>query len=540
MNAISLSQLLLKTDQLIIKEIMIGENRIWLAVESKARQAKCPKCQQESKQIHSTYMRYPADLAWAEWAVILQIQVKRFFCHNESCPKRTFAERFPDLVAPYARRTDRVVERQQQISLNVCAHIAEKLLLLVGIGISDTTVNRLLRDLPDPKARSIRVLGIDDWAKRKGQQYGTILVDLERGQVIDLLGDRTAETVTQWLKEHPGIEIVSRDRSKTYADAINRGAPKAVQVADRWHLLKNLSDTVFRILDQEHLVIKKQLKPETRLENRVEEERSPEPDVLTPAEQNRKVRIDQAIQLYHQGWFQKDIARHFNIHPRTVRRYLKSPSPKIRRHRTGWILDPFKAYIIQRWNEGCHNAAQIFREIEPQGYAGSATIVRLFVQQLRKAHATSAHQENQPVEQDPTQYPPTLRSITGFILRQPDKRSEDEEEILSKISAGHPKLATTIQLARAYADIIRQQQEADLDAWLKKANKCGYRVWRNFATSIYQDIDAIRAALLYPWSNGPTVGHVNRLKFIKRQMYGRAMDDLLRKRVLWQGRWSFT
>ena len=161
-------------------------------------------------------------------------------------------------------------------------------------------------------------------------------------------------------------------------------------------------------------------------------------------------------------------------------------------------------------------------------------MVRDFVRQLRQVN------QGEPSDMDPTQRVPSLRELTWFILKRPEKRIDENEKTLDLISTEHPKLMTTINLSRELAAIIREQDVGELDPWLEKARKSGYRVWNNFATSIQQDYDAVHSAILHHWSNGPTEGHINRLKCLKRQMYGRAKDDLLRKRVLWQGRWAFT
>ena len=330
MNITNLCQILLGAEQLTVKQIMVEEKRISLFIESTTSKAYCPKCHDESVEVHSRYIRYPVDLAWADRAVIFNLNVKRFFCRNKGCPKRTFAEQFSDFVLPYARKTNRVTEKQRRISVNTCARTAERLLSCEQIGMSDSTVNRVVRELPELEVKEVRVLGVDDWAKRKGQRYGTILVDLERGHIIDILGDRTAETLAQWLKEHPGIEIVSRDRSQTYADAITEGAPEAIQVADRFLLLQNLSEAVFKILQQEYDVIKQHLsqlsEPEQAQQAKIQppaEEKS-----LTHAEERRKARMGQAKQLLQLGWTQKRVALHLGIHPKTVRRYQRSISPQ--------------------------------------------------------------------------------------------------------------------------------------------------------------------------------------------------------------------
>lgn len=545
METINLPYLLLNTRGFIIEGIQTEEHELGLTLESTAVQGACPKCDQESSQLHSTYLRYPLDLPWAEWPVRLHLRAKRFFCRNQKCPKKTFAERFPDFLARYARRTDRVRQKQQRLGVNVCARTAEKLLKLDQVGISDTTVNRLLLDLPEPEPTTIRVLGVDDWAKRKGQSYGTILVDLERGQIVDLLGERTAEPLVKWLEDHPGIEIVSRDRSQTYGDAIRRGASKAIQVADRWHLLKNASEVIFKILQQEYAAIRNLLNPEPKsiktddLQTKVEEQA----EDFTVAERRRKDRIDLVRELHGRGCSQKEIARQINMHPKTIHRYLRAPIPTRRSRRKKRLLDPYHPYLLKRWNEGCHNATQLWREIQAQGFEGHFTIVLTLIQQFRKAGGLPPnlrHLAGKTLDADSIRQPPSLRTLSSWILKRPENRKEEHEKLIEQIHAAQPKLDATLVLAREFASMIRGRKAEELAPWLKKAEQSGYRGWNNFVAGLKQDQAAIRAALTYEWSNGPTEGHINRLKCLKRQMYGRAKDDLLRKRVLWQGRWGFT
>ena len=479
--------MLLNSEQLRILNIRFIEGSIQVSAESKVQSARCPNCAEESKDLHSHYSRYPVDLAWSEWPVVIHLNVKRFFCRNSACPKRTFAECFPNLVASYARRTQRVTAKQQRIAVNINAKVSEQLLRLDQIGISDTTiVNRLIRALPDPNPSSVRVLGVDDWAKRKGQNYGTILVDLERGIVVDLLQDRTADSLAEWLKGHPEVEVVSRDRSQTYAEGILRGASQALQVADRWHLLKNTSDTLSKIFQQEYASIQQRLRQETQVaklsENEVQaafEERS-----LTLAEKRRKERMQRAEQYRQQGWTQKEIACKLNLHPKTIRRYYQRSSSQVRRHRSHHLLDRYQPYLLQRWNEGCHNAMQLFREIQLKGYAGSATTVRFYIQQLRRASGLAGGVRNQSgkyLEVDPTRQIPSLRTLIWWTMKRPEDHIEKEEKVLLQISTGNPKLLKSIGLAGDFAEIIRQQQGEKLDAWLEETGKSGYRTWQNFA-----------------------------------------------------------
>lgn len=545
MNVIELCYLLLGAPSLLIKNIMVENDQIHITVTSTQKQGCCPACNERSISQHSTYSRHPSDLPWASVPVFLHIAVKRFFCQNSACPKKTFAERFPNLVDWYQRRTKRVQEKQQQLSTNTSARAAEMLLKDHKLGLSNTSINRLLRRLPDPQTAPVRVLGVDDWAKRKGQRYGTILIDLETSQVIDLLDDRKADTLSDWLQTHPEIEIVSRDRSSAYAEAITRGAPTAVQVADRWHLLHNLSDIVYLLLQQEAKTIHHQFAvTPKRLHSVPEEPPTAVERPLSNAEQRRKERIVQVEALRQKGWSQKAIAGHLHIHPKTVRRYRNNPSARLERTRKRHLLDAYKPYLLQRWNEGCHNAAQLYREIQPQGFRGHLTIVRDFVQTLRAASGLPARIQKTngdhklPADLVPTT--PTLRTLTWWILKRPEDRVASEERLLAQITEGQPKLIETVSLARAFTALIREQQEDQLTRWLDRASHSNYILWRNFADGLKQDEKAVRAALRFPWSNGKTEGHVNRLKYVKRLMFGRANDDLLRKRVFWQGKLAFT
>ena len=206
--------------------------------------AACPLCGRRSRRVHSRYWRTLADRPWNGRPVVLRLLVRRFRCGNTDCPRRIFTERLPELVAPQARRTMRLGQDQQEVGFAVGARPGARLAGRLGMPLSARTLLRLLHTAPCPERPNPRVLGMDEWAWRRGRRYGTILVDLERSQPVDLLPDRDADSVARWLRAHPGVEVVSRDRSRLYADGIGRGAPGAKQVVDRWHVLRNLGETL--------------------------------------------------------------------------------------------------------------------------------------------------------------------------------------------------------------------------------------------------------------------------------------------------------
>jgi transposase len=547
MDAIDLSYHLLNKNHLIITEIMVGDGTIGLVVESTAHKATCPECEAESTEVHSTYIRYPTDIAWATYKVILHLAVKRFFCRNHACKKQTFAERFPGLVERYARRTERVVRRQQQISLNVCARTTEKVLELDQIGISDTTINRLVRGVQDPESLPTRVLGVDDWAKRKRHSYGTILVDHERKTVVDILPDREPESVKKWLEDHPGVEVVTRDRGQHYIEGISLGAPEAIQVADRFHLLQNLLDTVKRMFENHPRDLKQAEKQIAKalaefesggkticnnIDEKTAEQNLPESDGKPSS--YRELFFTQVKELQKQNLSCREVARRLRLDRRTVGKYFKLDSlPEIARGKQSTSkTDSYQAYLATRWNEGCRDRKQLYEELLQKGFSGS------YSSAWRATKGFPTDRKVQVVPESIWSLSPN--QAAWLLVCKPEALDEKKMFVKEKLCECLSIAARTCSLAQDFSQMIRDRKADQLDMWLARSEKSSIDEFKRFAKSLRSDYDAVKAALLFPWSNGPTEGHVNRLKCLKRQMYGRANDDLLRKRALWYGRWSFT
>jgi transposase len=523
--------------------------------------ATCPVCGTSTTRIHSRYTRTVLDLPWAGMLVQLRLQVHKFFCTARDCARTIFTERLPQVLAPRARRTQRLVRAQQRIGLALGGAAGERLAAEIAHPASVDTLLSAVRQAPLPPAPAPHKIGIDDWAKRKGQTYATIVVDLETHQPIDILPDRSAETVAQWLQEHPGVEIISRDRGGVYAEGARRGAPEALQVADRWHLLKNLGDAVLQVLQTHHHAIDQAFAPELPLVTLERPTPAPSADdrsdqhdnaappasesaVPTRAAQERQqrqarrqARYEAIQQLHEQGWSIRAIAQHLGLERKTVRKYIQAsscPAPQRRPARSS-LLDPYKSYLLERWNAGCRNAMQLLREIEAQGFSGKRSIVRAFVTALRKAQGLpprSRKGTTSGITQDPTHRPPTLRNLTWSIIRHPKQRDETEQCQLDHLCQVASDLESVVSLAQEFAALLRERRAENLDDWLERASTSALRPLRTFAAGVRQDYAAVKAAASLPWSNGPTEGNINRLKCLKRQMYGRAKLDLLRQRVL--------
>jgi transposase len=525
--------------------------QITLRVQATQARAPCPLCATPARRIHSDYGRTLADLPWAQYRVCLQLRVRKWFCRNRACHRRIFTERLPTVAAPWARRTLRLAQRLGALGVALGGTAGVQLGHQWDLVVSRNTLLRLLRQLPLPAVPTPRVLGVDDFALRKRHTYGTILVDLERHQPVALLPDRTAETVAHWLRQHPGVEVLARDRSQAYADGARQGAPAATQVADRFHLLQNLRET----LDQVFMTHEKALETVNTLmrqqpvvlpDGAVAVPVPPPVETPTPAQQragHRKARRQalhaQVWALHHQGWTAPAIAQHVGLGLRTVQRDLRSPTfagRKRRSDRGDSVLNPYKPYLLERWNAGCYTAMRLFREIRQRGYGGGYGVVAAYACRLRQAQGLPpGHRRPRqplPAVAEPSCQPLTPRRAAWLVLRREAKRTPAESQQLTQLHAQSAEVAEAIDLAQDFATLVRQRQPAQLEPWLQRATASAVDAVRRFATGLSEDYEAVKAGVTLPWSSGPVEGHINRLKMLKRQMFGRARLDLLNRRFL--------
>ena len=525
--------------------------QITLRVRSTSARVPCPLCDTPARRIHSRYDRTLADLPWADYRVCLQLRVRKWFCPNPACVRRIFTERLPTVAAPWARRTLRLAQRLVALGVALGGTAGVRLGRSWEVAVSRNTLLRVLRRQPAPSFPTPRVLGVDDFALRKRHTYGTILVDLERRQPVALLPDRTADTVAQWLREHPGVEVIARDRSSTYAEGVRQGTPGATQVADRFHVLQNLKDVLDHVftmhektLDAVNVTLRPQPVP---LSEETLAVSVPPPAISLPVQQRaaerharRQALHQQVWALHRQGWTAPAIAQHLEMSLRTVQRDLQSATftGRKRRRDRGMrsVLNPYKPYLLERWNAGCHTALQLCRELQAQGYTGSYGRVAAYARRLRQAQGLPpAHRRPRqalPAVVEPLCPPLTPRRATWLVLRRPAQRTEAEAQQLSELHAHHTEIAEAMDLAQDFAGLVRQRQPERLDPWLTRAMASTLEAFQRFATGLQEDYAAVKAGVTLPWSTSPVEGHINRLKMVKRQMFGRARLDLLSRRFL--------
>lgn len=529
------------TSDVEVIETVTDAQAVIITLRSTHSEGSCPRCAAVSRRIHSRYTRTVQDLPWGQTAVVLRLQLRRFHCHVPMCAQKTFVETVPTVVARSARRTVRLVEALHAVGYALGGTAGARLGLKLGLAASPATLLRILQRTPPPQRETPRVLGVDEWAWRKGQRYGTLLVDLERRRPVELLPDASADSLAAWLQVHPKVEIISRDRAGAFADGARQGAPQAVQVADRWHLIRNLAAALGKVLDRHAPLLATPAgtnqsivstipvgAPASGAALRVETAQA------AGRRQPRLARYEQVCALHQQGLSLSAIAAQLQLDRRTVSRFAPAPAFPERKGRRPQpsLLDQYLPYLLQRWNGGCYNGTQLWRAVQGQGFPGGRSVVARWVARLRRLAGMAPRARSGPATR--VAKPPrwSARHLTWLVLRRPEALTEGEQRTLRQLTESGPVLQTAGPLAQAFVAMVRARDPSAFDRWLAAAKASEVPELRSVAARFQRDHAAVEAALSLPWSTGPVEGHIHRLKLIKRQGYGRAGFELLRRRVL--------
>jgi transposase len=536
-----------------VTTVAVTQDAVRLQLTASAPTACCPACAVPSSAVHSRYQRHLSDLPWGARAVHLQLSVRKFVCRQPACARRIFTERLPELVAPSARKTTRLITVLRAIGLALGGLAGARLAARLRLSISGATLLCLVRAAPMPSTPTLQAVGVDEWAWRRGRRFGTIVVDLASHRVVELLPERSAEAVGAWLARHPSITVVCRDRSSLYADAIGRGAPEAVQVVDRFHLVDNLRKTLEAYLQNQRAALQAaaactaqvltppgSLVPTTPMyQGRRQRLQTPQGGSEGVARQHRHtpwVTIYETLHTLHaQGMPIATIARQLGISRPTVYAYLRRktpPGPKRPQfHGSARVLTPYVPYLIRRWRESGANSAELWREIRALGYTHSARTVCRFITTLRRASEAGLAAEAQA---SPYTRPsgPSPRAVSFTLVCPAAKRSPAAEIYVEQLCQLEPGVARAYALSQAFLVLVRERRGDALEAWMAEATDSGIAEVARFARGLQADLQAIQAGLTLEWSNGVTEGQIHRLKLVKRQGYGRAGFALLRQRVL--------
>lgn len=462
--------------------------------------------------------------------------MRRFRCANPACPQTTFAEQFPDWLPAYARRTVRLTDVMRQVGFEVSAESSRRVLKALRITTSGDTVLRIVKRTLVAVPTQLKVVGLDDWAIRKGQRYGSIIIDQETHRVVELVKGRLSDDIQPWFKAHPEIEIVTRDRSTDYRHGLETAAPQALQIVDRFHLLMNLRKLAQRVVTSAYNHLKK-LPVSPGLRPKCPPfARSPSEQKRQEATRQKRLELYQEVQrLKREGISAANVALHLNRNYYTIRALYRADTfPERMPGRTPHsILSPYVDYLDQRVVAGCSNAAHLFAEIQAQGYPGSLNVVRrwLRAKRLLAGEDPATVRTGLPITNSSTLLPSNYK-LSWLLVLSPDKLDDEDRPILDHILQ-EASVRQFYTLAQDFRLLLKARSVSAFDAWLDTADQSPLNTVRTFAHALRAEYPFIRAALEYEYSNGQTEGQVNRLKFIKRQMYGRASFELLRQKVLY-------
>jgi transposase len=497
-------------------------DQVVIEARVRAAAAACRRCGQVSARVHGGYVRRLRDAAVGGVQVVIELRVRRFRCGNTACPAVTFAEQVDGLTSPHSRFTPLLRGVLTQIGLALAGRAGVRLAAAAGVAVGRDTLLRLIRALPDPAAGPVPVLGVDDFAFRKGRRYGTVLIDMATHRPVEIFDGRDGAGLAAWLRGHPEVVVICRDRASGYGEGARQGAPQAVQVADRFHLWQNLGQAVEKTVNARRAHLGEPASGPASQAPAGIVQPAPEKKIITRLREH----YDAVQQLHAQGLSKAVISRKLGLHPATVRKFATAGSAAdltARTEQRAHLVDPYTGHLHQRWHDGERNATQLFREIQAMGYPGGELAVQRYLRQFRRGRGHAAR---------PAGKPPTVRQVTSWIMTHPDDLDKRDAAKLRAIRDRDSDLDRLTTHVRTFAAMMTGRHGDRLDAWISTAEHDTLAPLAAFARNLRRDLDAVRHGLTLPHSSGPVEGNINRLKMLKRQMFGRAGLDLLRKRVL--------
>lgn len=517
-----------KEDAFDVVNVIKNDCSFVVTAHSKINCSLCPRCNVASNKLHSYYWRNVMDLSMLNSQTRIRLKARKFYCKNTACDKKIFSEQFIAHFRRYKRITTRVENKLLEIAQQSGGNGGEKLCQLMNIPVSSSTLIRFIHHHPVKEISAPRILGIDDWAYTKRLNYGTILVDLEKRKVIDLLPDRETETVEKWLKAHPGVEIITRDRFSNFANGVKQASDSIVQIADRWHLLCNLTEVIKKMLVRNNHYLK---------ETREDEIRKDVDDDILLQEAYKKAQFEdrslfhkkftEAKRLISLGYSNVQIRRILSIDRRTIIKWRNLDEVPRRRKAVKTNIAQYEDQVIQILleNPGI-SIYQIWLTIKGRGYNGGQ------VTAYKQIGRIKGRKHKYIPKQASTFWQPSTTSL--LICKKPEQLTAREREMIRCLCRRSREIKKVVQLARGFRKIMKNKDGGALESWIKRAMASEIKEIKGFAKGMLGDLEAIQNAMSLPWSNGQVEGQVNKLKTIKRQMYGRASFSLLRKRLIYE------
>lgn len=492
---------------LVIEGVTDEGERIVVRARTPTEAAVCPVCGAPTGRVHGYQLRTVADVPVDDRRVVVRVRVRRLVCPTRGC-RHTFREQVPGVLERYQRRTARLTRQVKAVVAELAGRAGARLLAVLAVGLSRHTTLRTLLRIPLPTGRTPRVIGVDDFALRRRHRYATVVIDAETHERIDVLPDRTADTLEAWLRKHPGIEVVCRDGSATYAEAIRRALPDAVQVGDRWHLWHNLCDATLS---------------EVKAHSTCWATVLDAPIYDGPRAQTTLERWHQVHDLLNQGAGLLECARRLQLALNTVKRYARADQPermlRVPKYRAS-LVDPYREHLRKRRAEDpAAPVKHLFEEIKALGFTGCLNLLHKYINQGR-ADADRSHI--------------SPRRLARMLLTRPDNLKTEQHELLAKLTASCPEMTQLAAGIRDFAPLLTPHADnADaLTRWIAQVREADLPHLRTFTRGLDRDLDAVIAGLTLPYSNGPTEGVNTKTKRIARQMHGRAGFTLLRHRIL--------